>query len=412
MAEKDPVQEVMNAFEEFKRVNDANQKKRDDNLEAQIDKLNQHFDKFEPLNQKLTAAEQSAKAMQEQVDNIEATINRMAISGKKKDPEDLKAFVNTWARGVIAANTVGIVNLTDDQRAALDDVGKRYASLSVGNDTTGGYLAPIEYVREIIKGVTEFSPMRSMVRVRQTMSKSIQLPKRTGQFAAQWVAEQGTRSETTGQTYGMEEIHAHEMYALIDISSQNLEDSAFDLEAEIREEAQTQFAVAEGAAVVSGNGVGKPEGMLINASVGITNSGAAAAITADGILNLYYDIKTAYSKNGMYCLNRSSLKTVRTLKNGNGEYLWVPGLAAGIPNTINGAPYVECPDMPSQGANTFPVCFGDFRRGYVLVDRIAMTMLRDPFTQATSGNIRFMFRRRLGGQVVLAEAMRKLKCAV
>ena len=122
-------------------------------------------------------------------------------------------------------------------------------------------------------------------------------PKRTGQFAAQWVGEQGTRSETTGLAYGMVEIPTHEMFALIDISHQNLEDTAFDLEAELRLEAEEQFAVEEGVAVVAGNAVNQPEGWLTNADIASTNSGTAATIAdatgqADGMLTLKYAIKT------------------------------------------------------------------------------------------------------------------------
>ena len=152
---------------------------------------------------------------------------------------------------------------------------------------------------DIIKGITLVSPVRSLVSVKPTANKSRMQPKRTGQFAAQWVAEQGTRSETTGLAYGMVEIPTHEMYALIDISHQNLEDSAFDLEAEIRGEAEEQFAVAEGAAVVSGNAIGKPEGWLTNADIASTNSGTAATIAdvngqADGLLTLKYALKSGY----------------------------------------------------------------------------------------------------------------------
>jgi len=200
--------------------------------------------------------------------------------------------------------------------------------------------------------------------------------------------------------------------ALIDISNQMLEDSAFDMEAELRMEASEQFAVAEGAALVSGSGVGKPEGFMASTSgVSTTNSGHATTVTADGLISLKHAVKTAYTANANYVMNRTTLGSVRKLKDGNGNYLWQPGIAAGKPNSIDGDPYVELPDMPSEGAGLKPVAYGDFRRGYTLVDRIAMEMLRDPYTQATSGNIRFIFRRRLGGQVTLAEAIRKLKCS-
>ena len=143
----------------------------------------------------------------------------------------------------------------------------------------------------------------------------------------------------------------------------------------------------------------------------MTNSGEAAAITADGLLSLKYGIKTAYARNASFALNRSTMGAIRRLKDGNGQYLWMPGIAMGRPNTIDGDPYVECPDMPNVQAGAFPVAYGDFRKAYTMADRVQMTLLRDPYTQATSGNVRFLFRRRFGGQVVLAEAIRKLKIA-
>jgi HK97 family phage major capsid protein len=230
------------------------------------------------------------------------------------------------------------------------------------------------------------------------------------------VAEQGTKSETTGLAYGLEELPLHELYALIDMSNQMLEDTAFDMEAEIRNEAAEQFSVAEGTACVSGSGVGRPEGFLTSPAVGETNSGTAATIAdsegqANGLITLYHALKTPYTRNASFALNRVTLGSVRKLKDSQKNYIWMPGLANGVPNTILGNPYVEMPDMPNEGAGTFPIVFGDFRRAYTLVDRISMEMLRDPYTQATSGNIRFIFRRRIGGQVTLPEAIRKLKCS-
>ena len=129
------------------------------------------------------------------------------------------------------------------------------------------------------------------------------------------------------------------------------------------------------------------------------------------MMTLFHSLKTAYTRNASWALNRLTLGTVRKMQDTTKQYIWMPGLANGIPNTILGAPYVEIPDMPNEGANAFPIAFGDFSRAYTMVDRIAMTMLRDPFTQAASGNIRFMFRRRLGGQAVLVEAITLLKCS-
>ena len=414
---KEAVNTVMTAFEEFKAANDERlgeiEKKgqADPVLEEKVGKIEQTLSKHEDWNQSLTLAEKSAaavKELEEQMDRIETALKRF----KPGETENKANRINDWARAVVDAHTLGIPNLSEDQRKALEEVKSEYKALNVSTDTAGGYLAPVEMVREIIKGVTEISPVRSLARVRQTSFKSLMQPKRKGQFAAQWVAEQGTKAETTGLSYGSEEIPTHEIYALIDISNQMLEDSAFDMQLEIREESTEQFAVAEGAAFVSGDAVGKPEGFLTNSEVGTTNSGAATAITADGMLTLKHAIKTAYTANANWVMNRTTIGSVRKLKDSQGQYLWIPGIAQGRPNSIDGDPYVEMPDMPNEGAGLKPLAYGDFRRAYTWVDRIIMEMLRDPYTQATAGNVRFIVRKRVGGQVTLAEAVRAQVCAV
>jgi len=425
-APKELVDGALRAFEEFKATNDARlrdiEKKgaADPVVTDKLAKIETALNGFENLNQKLTLAEQEAKnakaeaaEMKEALERIETRLNR---PGASATPAEIKAKRNAWARAVVNAVTQGEVNLNQDERKAIADVMAEYKVMSITPDTTGGYLAPSEFVAEILKGVTLLSPMRSLVRVRQTANRSVQQPKRTGQFAAQWTAENATRTETTGLTYGQFEIVAHELYAMVDVSQQNLEDSAFNLEGEIREEAVLQFAKAEGTALVSGSGVGQPEGLLTNADVLSTNSGAATSIAdadgqANGMITLMHALPTFYAMNGVWVLNRATLGSVRKMKDADKGYIWAPGVAVGQPNTILGHPYVEMPDMPNEGANTFPIAFGDFARAYTLVDRVAMTMLRDPYTQAASGNIRLWFRRRLGGQIVLAEAVRKLKCA-
>lgn len=416
-AVKEAVTPVMTAFEEFKATNDARLKEiekkgaADTVITDKLARIEADLSKAEDANQKLTLLDKQQKALdelQKQFDQVEVMLKRATGGGNQETKQNR---VGDWARAVVTAHTMGVANLAEDQRKLLDDIRTEYKALSVVPDTAGGYLAPSEYVREIIKAETEISPVRSLVRVRQTAAKSVQIPKRTGQFAAVWVAEQGTKSETTGLTYGLEEIPTSELYALVDISNQMLEDSAFSMDGEISMEAAEQFAVAEGAAFVSGSGVGKPQGVLTNANVGTTNSGAATTITADGLLSLKYAIKSAYQASASWVMKRATISSVRKLKDGNGNYLWQPGLAQGRPNTLDGDPYVEVADMPSEGAGLKPVAYGDWRRAYTWIDRISMEMLRDPYTQATSGNVRFIVRKRVGGQVTLAEAIRVLVCA-
>ena len=407
---KGAVDAVGAAFEAFKSTNDARlaeiEKKGSADVVTRdkLDRIETSLSKYESLNQKLVQAELAAKNASESAADLAAKLNRMGSGKAAPEADEVKARANDWMRAVVRSIARGDGALSESERKSLDGVAAEMKSLSLSPDTLGGYLAPTEYVREIIKGVVEVTPFRAVARNRQTTQKAIQLPKRTGTFSAQWVQEQGTRSETTGLTYGMDEIPTHEMYALVDITNQMLEDAAFNMEAEVRAEATEQFAKAEGAAFLSGSGVGRPFGFL-NATISTVNSGAAAALTADGLLSVYYGIKTDYARAAVWMLNRSTIGQIRRLKDGDGEYLWAPGLAGGVPNTINGAPYVEAADMPDVGASAKPVAFGDFRRGYVIVDRIAMEMLRDPYTQATSGAVRMIFRRRVGGQVVLPEAI-------
>jgi HK97 family phage major capsid protein len=172
-----------------------------------------------------------------------------------------------------------------------------------------------------------------------------------------------------------------------------------------------QFAKAEGTAFVSGNAVGKPEGLLTNGDVSETVSGHASTLLADGLISLVHSIKSDYGRNGTFVFNRSTLAAIRKLKDTAGQYVFQTGMSlqSGVPNTILGSPYVEATDMPDVGANTYPVIFGDFRRAYMIVDRVALSVTRDPFTQATSGNVRYIARRRVGGQVLQAEAVVKQK---
>lgn len=137
-----------------------------------------------------------------------------------------------------------------------------FKALNIGTNTEGGYLAPIAMIREIIKGVTEMSPVRSVARVRTISTKSIDLPIRRGQFAAQWVGELGTSSESTGLEYGIETITAHQIVAMIDLTNEMYEDSVFDMVGEINSESTEQFALAEGAAFVNGDGIKKPMGIM------------------------------------------------------------------------------------------------------------------------------------------------------
>lgn len=398
---------LMKAFNEFKDTNDANLKQRDTVLEDKLNKISKTLDGYEALNQKATLQEQTAKAQQEQLDRIEAAMNRASLGNPKGGDKDAEEYRAAFER---------VIRLDPERRdrADVDLINKRRATLTKGDDAGAGYLqAPPDVQREIIKDVIEMSPMRSLATVRVIGGPSLKQPKRTSAAgAATRVGEVQPRTNTGDPAYGLFEVQAPEMFARAEVSQQMLEDSDYDLMAELRSEFSEQFAVKEGVEFISGLGsANQAEGILTNGSVGEVVSGDATLITADGLVNLYYGLKSAYARNGVFILNRSSIAAIRKLKDGNGAYIWLPGLANGVPNTILGSTYVEMPDMPNIAAGTYPVAFGDFRRSYVVVDRIGMSFQPDYTTGADDGVVIFRARKRVGGGVRQAEAFKKLKIA-
>lgn len=375
-------------------------------------------EKLAKLNAAMDGVE---KKLQARVDDLETKMNRAALGDLGGEKAETKKAREAKA-SFFGALRRGEDRLSQDERKVL----------TVSSDAGGGWLAPLDFVAEIIKAEVLYSPMRALVNVRRTSASAVQIPKRTGTAAATRAGEISTRTETTNPAWGLVTIPAPEMYAETRVTLADLEDSAFNLEQLIIDEFSEQFGVKEGAEVISGAGVNACLGFLdANAAgpstpISYTFSGQAATIAGaaagsagqgDPLVDLFHAVKTAYAARGTWVLNRKSLGAIRKLKDTTGQYLWQPGvgqsgtLGQAMSPTILGAPYVECPDMPDEGAGAFPIAFGDWKRAYQLVDRIEMSVVRDPFTIASVGQVKITARRRVGGQVVLGEAIRLFKCA-
>jgi HK97 family phage major capsid protein len=394
------VDAMAGAFEEFKKVNDARlaeieaKGSSDPVTEEKLAKIEADLDRYEAINQKLVQQEKASENFGEKLGEIEKMLRRPANAMEAKEVDiSLKAWDSFMRKG----------------EQGMDEM--ELKALTVGTAATAGNLAPAEYVEELVKVITEISPVRSVARVRQTSNKEIEVPSKTATFAAAWTAETGSRTETTGYTTSLNTIPTHELYALVDISSALLEDSVFDLEAEMNQEFAEQFAKAEGAAFISGNGTNKPTGITNGTTVSSTTAAGAAAITTDDLMDLVHDLKSDYARAASFMMNRATLGAIRKLKDTAGQYIFQTGFSgqSGLPNTILGHPYVEALDVADIGTGNKSVIFGDYRRGFMIVDRVALSVLRDPYSQASSGNVRYIARRRVGGEVVLAEAMRVLE---
>ncbi len=261
-------------------------------------------------------------------------------------------------------------------------------SLTVGTNTDGGYLVTSQFANEILKNLVQYSPVRQAARVGRMSSSQIILPRRTSAPTAGWVGETQTRSSAQA-AYGQVTIPAHEAACYVDASIKLLEDAEFSVESEIASDLAEEFGRLEGVAFVSGDGINKPSGFLVNSSIPEVASGAATSITADALIDALYDLPAFYRSRSTWMMSSSTLATVRKLKDGQGQYLWAPGIASGEPSTLLGRPVIDAPDMPSISAGVYAIALGDFDFGYRVYDRIDMTLLRDPFSLATSGLVRF-----------------------
>jgi HK97 family phage major capsid protein len=380
--------EALNALrDETRRLSPEQEAKINSLLDAQEAK-NQA--KYKEIQEKANRTEE----LENRLNSIEADLKR-GLGGDEKQAknQELKSFENLLIKGTF-------------QLKGTEEV--KY--LRQSDNAQGGYLAPAEYANEIIKKITEVSPVRSVARVITTTSTEINFPKRTGLVSGGWVGEGQTASQSNS-TYGAETIKAEKLMVYTDISFELLNDTAFNMRNEITSDIAEDMAKIEGSAFVSGNGVNKPLGLLSASGVGETNSGSASALTGDSLYAIQGEIPTGYNLAWMF--NRKTLNAhIRTLKDTYGQYLFVPSLGIrDVPNTVAGLPYVLANDMPDVGAGTFPIILGDYRKCYYIVDNVNFEVIEDPYTQATSGKRRFIVYKRTGGQVVLTEGLRKLKIA-
>lgn len=324
-------------------------------------------------------------------------IDEAGAETKAKTAAETKAF-HRWVR-------TGAVSEEERKALATDD------------DTQGGYLVPHDLANRIIQKLILVSPMRELASTETTSSNALEIPAEGAtNFDAGWVAQRAARNQTTTATLRLERIPAHEMYAEPAATQTQLDDSAFDVESWMSGRIATRLAQIEGQAFIAGDGNGKPQGVLAAAAaVPVLHSGNANTLTADGIIDCVHDLPTFYARQARFGLNRKTIGVIRKFKDANGQYLWQPGgfggpgFAAGWPATIMGQPYTELPDMPDVAAGATPVIFGDFKMAYVIVDRLGVRVMRDPFTQKPF--ILFYTTKRVGGQIVLAEAARVLTVA-
>ncbi|MGB3536872.1 MAG: phage major capsid protein [Mesorhizobium sp.] len=333
------------------------------------------------------------------IDKLEAKANRPVAANNNhpdadNDNTEVKAFIDFARRGVERM----------EQKAV--------AALTVSTDSQGGYLAPEAFGAEILTKIVEFSPVRSYARVMSIASPEIKLPRKLTGTAATWVGETDDRSQSD-MTFEQATFTPYELATYVDISTQLLEDNAYNLEGELAADLGEAFGKTEATAFVTGNGTGKPKGLLAAAGIAEVKTGNAATLGTDPaatIIGMFHKVPSIVAQNGVWLMNRTTLGTLRTLKDGTGRFIMLDPITAGAPVTLLGRPIVEMVDMPDVAADAYPVMFGDLS-GYRIIDRVGLSVLRDPYSQATKGLVRFHARKRVGGDVSNVDRFLKLKVA-
>lgn len=343
-------------------------------------------------------------AMKTRLDKLEAKANR-PIASNNNQPNAVNDNGDAETKSFFSVMRKGEARIGEDERKAL----------TVADDATAGYLAPESFGNELIKLLKEFSPIRQYARVVSIGAKEIKYPRRIGSPAAFWVGETADRTHSE-PAYAQLSITPHELATFTDVSTQLLEDNAFNLEGELTTEFAEAFATTEGLAFLKGTGNvnNQPVGLLTNASIEAMTTGDIDgfpdAAPADVLISMFHRLPTAHAQRGVWMMNRNTLGTIRKWKDGNGNYLVLDPISAGMPTTMLGRPVVECLDMDDIAAGTTPIVFGDLQ-GYRIIDRIQLSVLRDPYTLATKGQVRFHARRRTGGDVTHPDRFIKLTVA-
>jgi HK97 family phage major capsid protein len=383
--------DVMGAFEAFKEANDERLEQIEKRMSADVVTL----EKVDRIN----------KAM----DELILKSRRPALGGElKNEPSEHKKAFEQYVR---KGETQGLFSL-------------EAKAMSVGSGQDGGYLVPPEVEAEIGRLLSKASPMRQIADVRQISATLYKKPFNTNGAATGWVGETAARAQTASPTLAELQFPTMELFAQPAATQALLDDSIVNLDQWVAQEVETVFAEQETDAFLNGDGVTRPKGILAYTKVaqsswtwgntGYIATGVAGAFAAtnptDKLVDLIYATKAGYRQNARFMISRNTQAQIRKFKDAQGNYLWQPAATADGNAMLLNFPVVESEYMPDIGTDTFSVAFGDFKRGYLIVDRVGTRILRDPFT--AKPYVLFYTTKRVGGGMQDFDAIKLLKFGV
>jgi HK97 family phage major capsid protein len=401
-------QDVTHAFEDFSRAFEAFRETNDDRL-SQIEHR---------LGADVLTEEKLAR-IDRAMDENKARLDALALKSRRPQMGNSDSLLDAATREHKAAFDAYV--RTGDVRSLKQLEGK---ALSAGSGPDGGFLVPVPAERELLRRLAMISPMRGLATVREISGSQLKKAFSTTGPVAGWAGEALARPQTNSQILADLTFPAMELYAMPSATQTLLDDGAIDIEQWVADEVETVFAEKEGQAFIAGDGIDKPKGILgysnvANSSwtwgnVGYLATGVAGAFAAtnpsDILISLAYAVKGGYRQNGTFIMNRETQATIRRFKDAQGNYIWQPPATVGATASLMNFPVVEAEDMPAMASNSFSVAFGDFRRGYLVVDRMGVRILRDPYS--AKPYVLFYTTKRVGGGVQDFDAFKLLKFGV
>ena len=393
------VKDVEQVAQELQAKFDAFKEKNDKRLEAVEQEKGKLAGEVETLNSKLSELDELKSALEEELKQVK----RPAGGPQSKAASEHKtAFIGFMRKG------------KDDGLRELER-----KALQVGVDEDGGYAVPEELDRTILNLLKDEVVMRQEATTITVGGANYKKLVNLGGTASGWVGETDARPETDASKLGQIEPFMGEIYGNPQATQTMLDDAFFNVEDWINSELAIEFAEQEEIAFTSGNGTKKPKGFLAYASTldpdktrafGTLQhilSGAAAGVTADAIIKLVYTLRKVHRNGAKFMMNNNSLFAIRILKDSEGNYLWRPGLELGQPSSLAGYGVAENEQMPDIAADAKAIAFGNFKRGYTIVDRIGTRILRDPYTKKPF--VGFYTTKRTGGMLVDSQAIKLLQ---
>lgn len=397
---KETIQALGKAFDAFKAENDARLKEiekkgaADPLLTEKVDKINADIAQI--------------SALKKQLDTLETAVAQGQFPGGGKNELDRvkaqhkDAFAKFFRKGA---------------EGGLRDL-EIQAGLSTLSDPDGGFLVPEDYEQAIDRVALSVSAMRRLATVRTIGTDTYKKLVNQGGASAGWVGEKGARAETNTPTLTEIAINTKELYAMPATTQTLLDDSRVDIVGWLADEVSIQFSEQESEAFIHGNGVEQPKGiaayaMAANSSyvwgkVGFITSGNASLVNdLDKLIDLQHALKPVYRNGAAWLMNDATLATIRKMKDGDGNYIWVPGLKDGAPDTLLGKPVEIDDNVDDIGNGKYPIFFANFKRAYLIIDRQGVRVLRDPYT--TKPYVLFYTTKRVGGGIVMYEAIKALK---